>query len=414
MKILQISTGFDIDFNGGITNYVRNISDTLVENGHDVTVLYSNNNGSVKDHKFKSIYINPLLKPFHLKSVIYNKDIFLIESIVKKLNPDIIHVHMMIDLPLQVLEVFKKYSKVVISLHDYSFICNRIVLLDRFGKICDDNNANRKCEQCISFEETIENKLIGGSIRRLGKILNIDKIANSSGHHKRFLKGQELFDKADTIIAVSNRVKELYENNGYTNKKFEVNHIGNYTAEDDFRNNFKNRKSISKSEKIKFGFIGSLSHQKGSDLFIQLAKSSQHEFHIYGGIDPKVLELIKEMPNVFYHGRYTHNQLTEILMNIDFGLVLSIWEDNAPQVVFEFLNAGIPIIGTRMGGIPDFVNDTNGVLFRNNKEELSRIIEWINSDEIYNFYNKVINTFLGTKKAQQHMDEILEIYNQIL
>jgi hypothetical protein len=33
MKVLQICTGFDISFNGGITNYVRNISSTMADNG---------------------------------------------------------------------------------------------------------------------------------------------------------------------------------------------------------------------------------------------------------------------------------------------------------------------------------------------------------------------------------------------
>lgn len=413
MKVLQICTGFDISFNGGITNYVRNISGTMAENGHDVTVLYSTDNKEEKNYSFKTLNIHPKLKPFHLSSVISNSDVDLLEEIVKDISPDIIHVHMMIDLPVKALEVFKKYAKLVISLHDYSYICNRIILLDRNGKICHNSNENKKCETCISFEETVDNRIIGGGLRYLGKKMKVNKLLNSSGHHARFLKGKELFGNADAVIAVSDRVKQLYENNKFTNKNFLVNHIGNYTAEEDFRDNFKNREKVNSESKLKFGFIGNLTYHKGAEIFIRIAKASGHEFHVYGGGEKDVLEEIQKLPNVFYHGRYTHEDLIDILKNIHFGMVLSIWEDNAPQVVFEFLNAGIPVIGTRMGGIPDFVNQTNGILFDIEDDKIESIIQFINSKEIYDFYNKVINGFSGTKKAKQHMEELLQVYNQI-
>lgn len=414
MNILHICTGYDISFNGGITNYVRNISSTLVNYNHNVTVLYSQNNGKEKVYNFKTIDIKTKLKPFHLSSIITNSDIDQVEKIIKEISPEIIHVHMMIDLPLKVLELFKKYAKVVISLHDYSYICNRIILLNRDGEVCVNSDENKNCNACISYEETIDNRIIGGGIRKLGKLLKINKIANSSGHYERFKNGQELFSTVDSVIAVSNRVKELYENNEFTNNNFVVNHIGNYTAEDEFRNKFKNRRKISSEQKIKFGFIGNLTYHKGAEVFMKFALASHHEFHVYGGIEDGVLKLIEKMPNVFYHGRYSHEQLVEILQNIDFGMVLSIWEDNAPQVVFEFLNAGIPVLGTRMGGIPDFVNEKNGILFDIDTEQITDTIRKINSEEIYEFYNKIINTFEGTKKAKQHMEELLEIYNRIL
>ncbi|GGF10239.1 Glycosyltransferase involved in cell wall bisynthesis [Chishuiella changwenlii] len=413
MNILQVSTGFDISHNGGITNYVRNISSTLVDFGHKVTVLYSQDNNQEKDYNFNLINIHPILKPFHLNSVISNTDIEKVEKIIKKLNPDIIHVHMMIDLPAGILEIFKKYSKVVISLHDYSYICNRIILMDREGNNCINNNQNRKCESCIPFEETIDNRIIAGVLRKTAKILGVNKLSNSSYHHERLKYSQKLFSEINGITAVSNRVKEIYLSNGFTNDNFFVNHIGNYTAEEEFRSSFGRKDNIEIEQKIKFGFIGFLDFYKGSEIFIEFAKNSYHDFHIYGNISDSVLNRIKNEPNIFYHGKYNHEDLKNILMNIDIGLVLPVWEDNAPQVVFEFLNSGIPIIGTRMGGLPDFINDQNGRLFENTPNEIDNMKSFIDSDEIYNFYNERINKIKGTKKAAEHMTELLNIYNSI-
>lgn len=413
MNILQISTGFDISFNGGITNYVRNISSTLVDYGYNVTVLHSQDNGNKKKYNFNLINIDTILEPFHLNSVISNSDIKKIEEIIIEVNPDIIHVHMMIDLPIAVLKIFKKYSKVIISLHDYSFLCNRIILLDSDGNNCLDSKQNLKCNSCISYEETINNRLIRGVLRKTCKLLNIKKIANSDYHHDKFKYTQKLFPEMDGIIAVSNRVKDIYIYNDFNNDNFFVNHIGNYTAEDEFRNSFDKKQQKKLGQKLKFGFIGNLFLHKGSEIFLKLIENSDHEFHIYGGIDPNVLKQIKKYSQVYYHGKYSHEELKSILTNIDIGLVLPIWEDNAPQVIFEFLNSGIPIIGTKMGGLPDFINEKNGILFENNEKEINDIKLFMNSDLIYEFYNKKIGKIERTKKSKEHMEDLLKIYNDL-
>lgn len=414
MKILQISTGFDIGFNGGITNYVRNISDALVDSGHDVSVLYSKDAGLEKKYKFKTIAINPKLKPFHLSSVISNSDIEKLEKIVINEKPDIIHVHMMIDLPIRILGMFKKHAKLVISLHDYSHICNKIVLIKPNGLNCIDSNENKDCNCCIQSQETIDNKYWKVINREFKNIFFKGKFFNSKGHHERFLVGKEEFKNADAVIAVSRRVREIYEKAGFANKNFVVNHIGNYTAEEQFRELFKERKQINSGEKIKFGFIGNLGIIKGAHIFLELIKECFHEFHIYGSIEEVTKSKIANFDNVFYHGKYEHKDLSTILKNIDFGLVLPIWEDNAPQVVFEFLNAGIPILGTRMGGIPDFINEKNGKLIDNSVEGIAEAKRFINSDKVYSLYNSVINRIEGTKKPKQHSTEMIELYEKIL
>lgn len=414
MKILQISTGFDIGFNGGITNYVRNISDALVDAGHDVTVLYSKDKGLEKKYKFKTIVVNPKLEPLHLSSVISNSDIEKLEKIVINEKPDVIHVHMMIDLPIKILGMFKKYAKMVISLHDYSHICNKIVLIKPNGKNCVDSNENKDCNYCIQSQETIDNKYWKVINREFKNMFFKNKFFNSKGHHERFLVGKEEFKSADAVIAVSSRVKEIYEKAGFTNSNFVVNHIGNYTAEEQFRELFKNRRQIHSGEKIKFGFIGNLGIIKGAHIFLELIKECFHEFHIYGTIEEVTKSKIEGLEHVFYHGKYEHKDLSNILKNIDFGLVLPIWEDNAPQVVFEFLNAGVPILGTRMGGLPDFINENNGKLIENSIAGIDEAKRFINSDEVYNLYNLAVNRIEGTKTAKRHSTEMLELYNKIL
>jgi glycosyltransferase involved in cell wall biosynthesis len=83
---------------------------------------------------------------------------------------------------------------------------------------------------------------------------------------------------------------------------------------------FYSKEKKENNQKIKFGFIGNLHFHKGADLFLKLAENSNHEFHIYGGIEDYVLEKIQTMSHVFYHGRYQHSDLVDILKKIDIGL----------------------------------------------------------------------------------------------
>ncbi|WP_281238847.1 glycosyltransferase [Flavobacterium praedii] len=413
MKVIQISTGFDISFNGGITNYVRNISESLIDAGHEVTVIYSNDNGIKKEYVFNTISIDTKMQAFGLTSVVSNGDIAKLEKIIKREKPDIIHVHMMIDLPIKVLEMFKKHAKLVISLHDYYYICNRIVLMKADGSNCVDSNENKDCNSCIQRNEAIGNRYWRFINKKIKNIFYKDSFSPSSGHHERFVVGNKMFKEADLLIAVSNRVREIYQNNGFVNDKFVVNHIGNYTAEEDFRSLFGGRKFKETNDIIRFGFMGNLNYHKGANILLELIKNTKHEFHIYGRVAPNVLEEIKTNEKVIYHGEYKHTDLPSILKDIDFGLVLPVWEDNAPQVIFEFLNAGIPIIGTKKGGLPDFINDKNGKLFGVNENDIVEMKKYINSTELIGFYNKVINNIEGTKKANQHSRELIELYNDL-
>tara|TARA_B110000240_G_C13501732_1_gene454172 strand:- start:1243 stop:2490 length:1248 start_codon:yes stop_codon:yes gene_type:complete len=415
MKILKISTGFDISYNGGIPIYVRNVSEKLVQIGNSVSVLYSNDLGLNKTYNFKQINFKSKLRPNSLKSVINNNDIKKIEKIILKENPAIIHVHMMIDLPANVLKMFKKHAKLVISLHDYSYLCNRIVLVkSKTGKNCTNSNENIDCNDCIDKIDTLSSKYIRYASRKIRSLLDSDKFTPSSGHHEKFLQVQSSFRNADLIIAVSSQVKNIYENSGFKNKNFVVNHIGNYTAENNFRNNFVERRFINSTDVMNFGFIGNLSKLKGASIFLKLIENSKHNFIVYGGINQEIQEKIKTKKNVFYKGKYKHEDLPHILKDIDFGLVLPIWEDNAPQVVFELLNAGIPILGTRMGGLPDFINNSNGFLFNNDELGIKTAKNFINSNKVYDLYNRVVNKIDGTKKPEEHANELLGLYNQIL
>ena len=106
--------------------------------------------------------------------------------------------------------------------------------------------------------------------------------------------------------------------------------------------------------------------------------------------------------------------LSNILDEIDIGMCLSVWEDNGPQVVMEFLNNHVPVVGTKLGGIPDFVHDgINGYLFNPfDYREIDRIVCVLNTMTRQDL-NKLKSNICRTTTTKEHCGEIDKIYNSI-
>ena len=68
--------------------------------------------------------------------------------------------------------------------------------------------------------------------------------------------------------------------------------------------------------------------------------------------------------NVRFEGRYSPVQLSEIFSNIDVLIVPSIWQEAYGLVISEAFMAKVPVVASRVGGIPEHVvHGVNGLLF---------------------------------------------------
>jgi len=102
------------------------------------------------------------------------------------------------------------------------------------------------------------------------------------------------------------------------------------------------------------------------DLSIYALEGQMAEW-LFRRLEPRLARLT-------YVPGYKFHDIPWICGGKDLGLVCSVWWDNAPQTVFEFLACGVPVLGAAVGGIPDFVHDgVNGLLFRgNDRADLAR------------------------------------------
>lgn len=135
---------------------------------------------------------------------------------------------------------------------------------------------------------------------------------------------------------------------------------------------------------FKVCFIGDFDNdRKGHDLFLKVAKKYEKlnikiEFLLIGGGNK--LDEYKsnyQSNHIVFLGRI--NNPTEILAGCDLLVVPSL-ADSCPNTVLEAMNCGIPVIGSRAGGIPEILTIEES-LFDLTEESLYNLIFTIVSDE---------------------------------
>jgi glycosyltransferase involved in cell wall biosynthesis len=138
-----------------------------------------------------------------------------------------------------------------------------------------------------------------------------------------------------------------------------------------FRNHFK----ISETERV-FSYIGRLNPNKGIEVFIQafaLLANRRTDVSLLIAGNP-VLEPTEDSPEARIAYRQSLEKMVQDLgigkvvkflghvPNIpdlyrasDVTVVPSIWPDPCPRVVWEALSSGTPVVGSRVGGIPEMM-----------------------------------------------------------
>jgi glycosyltransferase involved in cell wall biosynthesis len=128
-----------------------------------------------------------------------------------------------------------------------------------------------------------------------------------------------------------------------------------------------------------------------------------------------MIELAKEKgieKNVNFIGNVNKQQVFEHLSNSDLFVLVSRTE-GLPRAIIEAMSIGIPVIGTKVGGIPELIEDTV-LIEKNNAISLAKKIEDLATNE--GFYNQ--QAARNLEEAKNYKDEFLsqrrlEFYNFI-
>lgn len=120
---------------------------------------------------------------------------------------------------------------------------------------------------------------------------------------------------------------------------------------------------------VRFLYMGQLASHKGIDTLINaIGATSRADFAVdfagRGDSEARLKKLAAGDNRVRFHGFVEGVQKERLLSSADVLLFPSVWVENAPMSIAEAFRYGLPVVGSRIGAIPEFVeHDINGLLF---------------------------------------------------
>jgi glycosyltransferase involved in cell wall biosynthesis len=116
---------------------------------------------------------------------------------------------------------------------------------------------------------------------------------------------------------------------------------------------------------LAIGFVGTLVWHKGVHVLLEAAARLPRErfaIHVFGSLDTfpdyvaSLRELARGLP-VHFRGGFAARDAARIYAELDVLVVPSLWPENSPLVIHEAFQAGVPVVGARVGGIPALLDE---------------------------------------------------------
>lgn len=317
-----------------------------------------------------------------------------IEKLIMKAGkPDIVHLHNFAhQISPSILHVFKKHKiPVVMTMHDYKLICASYAMLSK-GRSCDLCKAG-KYFNCF-LQECVKKSKAKSLLNTVEMYL----------HHKLL----HIYDIVDVFISPSLFLKEKVAEMGFKGKVF---HIPNFVNIPDFTPVYDwTERSIC--------YIGRFSHEKGVLTLVEAVKGLDVTLKIIGDgpLWGEVKDKIRNegISNVKLLGYMNAGELKSEISKSMFTVIPSEWYENNPRSVIESFALGKPVVGARIGGIPELVQDgVTGYTFKSGDPRAlaEKIRIMLSDEEKIKELGKNSRAFVERElTADVHYDKLMAVY----
>lgn len=386
---------------GGSEKYYFELAKLLKDHGHTVAFFSMKNENNIKtgdrEYFVDEIDMNTGSK-FEALNVIYSKkNKALMEKALEEFKPDIVHINnFQRQLSASIIDAVKeKNIPLIMTAHDLNPICPASIMLYN-GEVCED---------CITkgYTSCIKKKCIKNSMLKsvLGYI------------EKKYYDLHKIFCKVDCIISPSE-----FNKNQLLKGKLKCNDI---TVIHNF---------VNETEKTDYTlgdcafYFGRLSKEKGILNLIEAINNIPGARLIIAGDGPErenIQAYIKEHKlenRITLLGYLNQNDIRENIRKCRFVTVPSIWYENCPYSILETMEIGKPIIGSKIGGIPELIQDgINGFTYEHNDvTKLTNILMKLfgNDETVKQFSKNSKQIFIQNYSAEAYYNKLMTVYNKYI
>ena len=399
MRVLVVVHAFPPNSTGGAETYADGHARALARRGHQVTVLTREGDASKSEYAtrvehrdgLEVVWVNNTFRQTRSFAESYaNPAVDAIAArLIDAFRPDVAHVHHLTCLSTGIVALLHARSvPVVFTLHDYWLLCHRGQLLDTNYRVCNGPEPDG-CHDCLGpaagmsrsafvakrVLRAVEHTLPAGQAKWL--LRTAEQAAALAVAPSGAEAGAEARARLDHMRSVMQQVTRFLSPSEALRKRFVASGVPAERIQlwpyGHDRTSFGsvNRRA---SDRLRLGFLGSVMVSKAPDVLLSAFSGlppGVASADLFGAYTPyhgddgyrTVMEPLLSMPGVTMHGPIAHEAVPAALASIDVLVVPSIWPENSPLVIREAFLAGVPVVASRIGGIPEAVVDgVNGLL----------------------------------------------------
>ena len=284
---------------------------------------------------------------------------------------------------------------IVLTLHDLKPICPNYKMYTH----------SRVCEECKGrkFYNCVINKCTQNS--------TFKSMVNMIEMYLHYAFGY--YQNVDKFIAVSKFYRDKMIEFGFDSDQ--VVHVPNFIDSGKF--------DVSERDDGYALYFGRLSEEKGVETILNACKQCPNIPLVVVGGGPLESELRQrsedmQLKNVNFVGFKGGKELTDLVAGSSFTILPSEWYENCPMSVLESFAYGKPVIGSRIGGIPELINeDHDGLTFTpGNSQDLA-----VKMTELWGDKKKRRTMGLNGRRKieadfspEKHYENLLSVYRSVL
>lgn len=409
MRVLVVNTYFYI--RGGDCRYTFGLGELLKEHGHQVEYFAMHH---PKNFEYAlSMHFAPYIDfPEEmakkevksmlsvLKTTFYNREADRrISALAREFKPDLVHINNIHHhLSVSIIFALKRLGiPVVWTLHDYTIMCPNTSFLNDI--------TVSSCERCKT------RKFYWALLSRCKKkSLPASAVAMIEGYFNHI---SGAYRRVDMYISPSRFLRSKMIEYGLPSKKIRAveyfiipeqfsprDDVGNYAL-----------------------YLGRLTREKGVKTLIRAFGTLKGTRLLIAGDGPERADIEgyvaeNNVRNIEFLGFLSGCRLTDILSRALFVVVPSEWYENFPYSILESFAYARPVLGARMGGIPELVEDgKTGFLFdAGDSDGLSGKMRQMfeNPDICREMGRNARKKVLRLCSPEVHYDKLMRIYRDVL
>lgn len=419
VKILIINYRYFVS--GGPERYLFNLQDLLTSHGHAVipfSIRYAKNEPT----EYARYFVPPLSnsEEVYFKDQTWNASAFLrtlgrsfysfevekaLDRLITEHRPDFaIVLHYLRKLSPSVLSVLSRHRiPFAVRISDFAMVCPNAHLV-RDGAVC---------ELCVkgSMLNSVRYRCVQGSLGASAVNYAATKFHAWTG----------MYDHIRKFILPSGFTRQKMIEAGWEADRLV--HVPTFVQPGE-------TVPASSEKDIDVIFVGRVEPLKGVHLLIdamrwinEMQPNSTIRCSIVGAGAQDYMEQLQRtvtehnIRSVTFHGNLPKNEVFALLRRARIAVVPSVWYDNMPNAALESLAAGVPVIASDHGSLPEVVHDgVNGALFEpNNAVELGKKIVYLLSDRqsLSAMGARSTQFIIDRHSPELHYQRLMDVYRSL-